>query len=88
VLDLLSLAHRSGQKVILSSSFESGVGQAMLANLAALTDEVAGLGSADWFAEDLLDVPLMAPSGLISPVRLALSVDDLGRRWRQRWGFV
>jgi O-succinylbenzoate synthase len=87
-LDLLSRAQQSGQKVVLSSSFESGVGQAMLANLAALSDEVAGFGPADWFAEDLLTLPLMAPSGLIPPVRLSLSPDDLSQEWRHRWGMV
>ena len=82
-MDILAKAHSSGQKVVVSSSFESGVGQVMLANLAALTGEVAGLGSMNWFADDLLTVPLAAPSGLIPPIRFDLCIDDLNAEWRR-----
>jgi hypothetical protein len=50
----------------------------MLANLATLSDEAAGLGTSDWFAEDSLEEDLLTPSGLIPVPRLNLAPEDLG----------
>ncbi len=41
-----------GIPIVISSSFESGVGLRMLANLASLTDTPCGLGTAHWIQEN------------------------------------
>lgn len=49
-------ARRRGLAVVLSSSFESGIGRAILAQLAAAwggADTAAGLGTGPWLADDL-----------------------------------
>lgn len=72
-LDLLAQLKPLGINVIISSAFESAIGQNMLANLAALTAVPCGLGPALWFAEDLMVPPsLLAPDGTIDPARLTL----------------
>ncbi|MFO7973057.1 MAG: o-succinylbenzoate synthase, partial [Candidatus Hydrogenedentota bacterium] len=55
-----------GMTPVISSSFESSVGLIALANLAAFVNEddtAAGLDTADWFATDVLDVPLPIKNG-------------------------
>ena len=69
---LLEQTHSTGQKVIVSSAFESGVGITLLANLALATGEPAGLGPASWFAEDILQEPVVDDCGLVDPSRFRL----------------
>ena len=71
-LDFIETASPLGTHVIVSSAFESGVGMTMLANLAALTYPVANLGTANWFAEDLLMRPVIVEAGAIPPDRMSL----------------
>ena len=47
-LEWMAHARDQGKKVIISSAFESPVGLKVLANLACLTGEVAGLGTERW----------------------------------------
>ena len=47
-LEWMAHARDCGKKVIISSAFESPVGLKVLANLACLTGEVAGLGTERW----------------------------------------
>ena len=54
------------KKVVVSSSFESGVGLITLANMAALTGTAgapAGLDTQAWFATDVVDSPLPVKGG-------------------------
>ncbi|MBL8013778.1 MAG: o-succinylbenzoate synthase [Candidatus Omnitrophica bacterium] len=53
-LDWIDYAQQNRKSCVISSSFESGVGTRLLAQLAALTTSDAGLGPSDWFANDLL----------------------------------
>ena len=62
------IAARIGVPVIVSASFESPIGLKILANLAALTDQVCGLGTADWFGAEA--VSLLGKGGIISPAQL------------------
>lgn len=61
VADLARLAKNSGHQVVLSSAFESYVGLALLCLLANTSDCLSGrkvahgLGTACWFAEDLIN---------------------------------
>ncbi len=50
----IAKAKSEGKGAVVSSSFESGIGMRMLANLATLSPLAAGLGTDQWFAEDLL----------------------------------
>ena len=55
-------ARRQGKKAIISSSFESPVGLKVLANLACLTSQTAGLGTERWFKDVK---PLVKDNGII-----------------------
>lgn len=48
-LDWVEKAGLSNRKAIISSAFESPVGFKVLANLACLSDQIAGLGTERWF---------------------------------------
>lgn len=74
---LHEMAKVHAKRVVVSSAFESGIGTVMLANLAAISGEVAGLGSFGWLAEDALRTPLFTPSGLVTGPRLNLAPEDL-----------
>jgi O-succinylbenzoate synthase len=74
-LQLMKKAAQNGQKVIISSSFESGVGLRMLANLGCLSGQAAGLGTSEWLQQDILSQPLVASGGIITVPALALNVD-------------
>jgi O-succinylbenzoate synthase len=50
VLDWIEEAKSSGKKAVISSSFETSVGIKVLANLALLTGQVAGLGTGRWLS--------------------------------------
>lgn len=55
-------------EIVLSSSFESGLGLVALANVAACSESrglPAGLDTASWFGSDLLNAPLPIANGLI-----------------------
>jgi o-succinylbenzoate synthase len=55
-------------EIVLSSSFESGLGLVALANVAACSESrglPAGLDTASWFESDVLDAPLPITNGLI-----------------------
>ncbi|MBF0618580.1 MAG: o-succinylbenzoate synthase [Candidatus Omnitrophica bacterium] len=69
-LDVMKAAGVLGAKVVVSSAFESGIGLTALANLAVLTGEPAGLGTAAWFEHDLLTRPVVTAKGLIPVDRL------------------
>ncbi len=80
---LIRLARRHGLKSVLSSVFESGIGVAALANVAAALcgDTPAGLDTYRWLREDVLAVPLVLQQGRID-------VDDAcsrARRLRAGW---
>jgi o-succinylbenzoate synthase len=64
----IARAQKENKDIIISSSFESGVGARMLANLAAFSPSAAGLGTEDWFAEDLLPA-LRAGGRSVIPVK-------------------
>ncbi|MDZ4858496.1 MAG: o-succinylbenzoate synthase [Candidatus Hydrogenedentes bacterium] len=60
---LLALHERIDADLVLSSSFESGVGHAALVNLAASAGEhcrPAGLNTASWFASNLVETPAVS----------------------------
>ncbi len=63
---------------VVSSSFESSIGLKALANLAASlpNDTPCGLDTLDWFAQDVLEVPLQATNGRIR----VLSFDEKSTR--------
>ena len=48
-LDWIEKASLSQRKAIISAAFESPVGFKILANLACLSDQIAGLGTERWF---------------------------------------
>ena len=48
-LDWIEEAKASKRKAIISSTFESPVGFKVLANLACLSGQIAGLGTERWF---------------------------------------
>lgn len=50
VLDWIEEARSAGKKAVISSSFETQVGLKVLANLALLTGQVAGLGTTRWLS--------------------------------------
>ena len=54
---LMRAARTAGVRAIVSASFETGLGLHAAAALAAGTNEVAGLGTAGWFAADLVHQP-------------------------------
>ena len=64
-LAIRETAHQAGVKVIVSSLFESPVGLRILFNLAALTGETCGLGTADWTGPQA--AALSVRGGTISP---------------------
>lgn len=57
---------KSNQKVIISSSFESGIGMQLLIALAAISGEVAGLDTYAWLSQDVLTSPIEIRNGKIS----------------------
>lgn len=61
-LDWIAEAQLSRRKAIISSAFESPVGFKVLANLARLSGQIAGLGTERWF-KDIK--PLVGPDGII-----------------------
>ncbi|NUM54996.1 MAG: o-succinylbenzoate synthase [Candidatus Hydrogenedentes bacterium] len=65
---LLTKQRRIDADLVISSSFESGLGLVALANLAACAGDgalPAGLDTAAWFGGDVLDAPLPIVSGAI-----------------------
>ena len=56
---------KNKQKVVISSSFESGIGMRLLIALAALSGETAGLDPYHWIAKDLLLSPIPIENGAI-----------------------
>ncbi len=73
-LRFLEDASRAGLKTVLTSTFESGIGMTMLANLAAMTDTPADLGTANWFNEDLLLRPVIIDAGRIPADRMKIDM--------------
>ncbi len=71
-LDLLERAGHLGLQVVLTSSFESGIGMTVLANLATLTHTVSNLGTANWFDQDVLLRPVVVDAGRIPSDRFVL----------------
>lgn len=67
----IARAKKENKGVVISSAFESGVGSRMLANLAAFSPSAAGLGTEEWFAEDLLPAARAAGRNVI-PVKSLL----------------
>ncbi|MBF0503534.1 MAG: o-succinylbenzoate synthase [Candidatus Omnitrophica bacterium] len=61
-LDWIEQAHRLGKKAIISSCFESTLGLKVLANLACLTGQTAGLGTERWLKSDK---PIIDEHGII-----------------------
>lgn len=61
-LDWIEKARFSERKAIISAAFESPVGFKILANLACLSDQIAGLGTERWF-KDLQ--PIVGGDGII-----------------------
>lgn len=59
IIHFLVAAHEHGQKVIITSCFESGVGLNILANFAALTGITAGIGASFSAEHDLLKTSLI-----------------------------
>lgn len=76
-LDWIAQAQSQGKSVVISSAFESAAGRLMLANLAMLTERAAGLGTGDWFKEDLMLRPLAGPDGVILKKSLQFGVEDI-----------
>jgi o-succinylbenzoate synthase len=76
-LQWIAKAKEEGRRVVISSSFESSAGLSMLANLAVLTDDAAGLGTGEWFKEDLLRSPVLPQGGRISKNLLQFDVADI-----------
>ncbi len=66
-LEWIREARAQGKKAIISSAFESPVGLKVLANLACLTGQTAGLGTERWFKNVK---PLVNESGIIPSVLL------------------
>lgn len=83
-LSLIKEARRRGQRVVVAGLLESGVGQAMLSNLAAISGEPVGIGSSAWLERDLLEEPVMSSSGLILPTKLSLSPALFCRQFRDK----
>ena len=73
-MHFLEDASRAGLKTVLTSTFESGIGMTMLANLAAMTDTPADLGAANWFNEDLLLRPVEVDAGRIPADRMKIDI--------------
>ncbi len=82
-------AARGGTKAVVSSAFESGVGLAALANLAAALNPVdvpAGLDTFRWLKGDVLRRPFAAPQGQIHIAALHLSARQVNLRRLKRIG--
>lgn len=77
----IRLARRRGLQSVLSSVFESGVGLAALANVAAARggDTPAGLDTYRWLCKDVLATPLVFQGGRIDVVE----ADRRARRLRE-----
>ena len=76
-LQWIAKAKDERRKVVISSAFESGIGLTMLANLALLTEEAAGLGTGSWFKDDILKVPVVQKGGNILKKSLQFDVSDI-----------
>jgi O-succinylbenzoate synthase len=76
-LEWIAKAKKEGRRVIISSSFESSVGLSMLANLALLTEDAAGLGTGAWFKDDLLKTPVVPHAGKITKNLLQFDIPDI-----------
>lgn len=68
-LELKKTAQMLGVELIVSSIFESAIGCKVLANLAAMTDSVCGLGTTTWSSGEFSR--LINKSGIIMPVQLS-----------------
>jgi O-succinylbenzoate synthase len=64
---LMRAARARGIAPVISSSFESGLGLRLAAAIAASSGEVAGLGTAPWFAADTVAQPDAAIIDLTDP---------------------
>lgn len=73
-LSIMEKAELMNVHVIVASAFETGVGMTALANLVAMSSEVANLGTANWFDEDLLLRPVVVDGGRVPNDRLSLEV--------------
>lgn len=67
-------ARRAGCEAVWSSSYESGVGIRILAELAGAMGGLAGLDTLRAFAEDLLDPPLVIADGALDLIAARRSV--------------
>jgi o-succinylbenzoate synthase len=76
-LEWIAKAAQEDRRVVISSSFESGIGLKMLANLALLTGQVAGLGTQSWFKEDLLRSPVLGAGGVVPAQALGFDAADI-----------
>lgn len=76
-LEWIDQAKSKGKHVVISSSFESGAGRLMLANLALLTPSAAGLGTGDWLQEDLFARTFIEPDGVILRKSLKFDFEDI-----------
>ena len=85
--DVLRLSKDMGKKVIVGGSFESGVGKMMLANLAALTGQVAALGCSAWLKTDLLAKPFINLGGVIFPENLMIKPDMFHSQFKENFEF-
>lgn len=87
--ELARRAARTGAKAVVSSAFESGVGLAALANLAAVLNPVdvpAGLDTFRWLKRDVLLQPFAAPQGQIDIAALHQSAQRVNLRRLKRIG--
>ena len=76
-LDCIKQLRSLGISCVISAAFESGVGLNVLANLSLLTLQVPGLGTFNYFKEDLLKKPLIDDQGCIKKEKLYLKKEDL-----------
>ena len=81
VLEIVGTAHKYGAKVVISACFESGVGIALLARLAASLDAAAttpvGLDTYRWLADDILGTPLSIENGVLDLVETEASLHTI-----------
>jgi O-succinylbenzoate synthase len=80
----LAHARERGCRIIVGSSFESGVGLTFLANLAILTAESPGLGTYEWLGSDLLAEPLIHEGGMVFLKDLQLQPEKFHNEFKQQ----
>ena len=82
--DVLRLAKEMGKRVVVGGTFESGVGQMMLANLATMTGQAAALGCSTWLKTDLLATPLTDWGGVIFSENLLMGPDMFENQFKEK----